>query len=194
MIGDNFMWFPETNGTRVEGESTDRYFSHKKAFEISSFKFAMDNKEAVDSPGRKGSTGSAAGKVKFQEFEIEKRVDSASVPLYRACSEGKPFPNVMLAIRRAEGSALVYLQFIFRYVHVTGITWSGGGGEDLAKERMTFNFVAMGVQYIATKADGTQGKRQSWSWNTITQDGKPGIASLDIKDVEAPPEFVPGQP
>lgn len=193
MLGDNFMWFPEKSGSKVEGESTDSFFAHKKAFEIRTFSFGMDNKDSVDSGAGK-SSNSGGGKAKFQEFTINKRVDSASVPLYKACSLGTLFPNVMLAIRRSEGSGLIYLQYIFRYVHVTGITWEGGGGEDLASETMSFSFKAMGVQYIATKADGTQGRRQSWSWNTVTQNDKSGSPSLDIDGIESPPEFLPGQP
>lgn len=201
MLGDNFMWFPEARNSRaprVVGESTDAYFSKRKAFEVLSFKFAMDNKEAVDKPGGKPRSNAAKGRVKFQEFEIEKRVDSASVALYKACSEGEPFPTVMLAARRAQGSGLIYLQFIFRYVHVTGVTWSGGSGEDVTKEKMTFNFAAMGVQYVPIRADGkpqtATGALMSWSWNTITQDGKAGIASLEIQDVDPAPEFLPAQP
>lgn len=151
MIGDNFMWFPEkSSGAKVEGESTDTFFAHKKAFELRSFQFTMDNKDAVDS----GSKGSVAGRAKFQEFEIEKDVDSASVPLYKACSLGTLIPTVMLAVRKAGGSSLLYLQYIFRYVHVTGITWSGGSGDSRASEKMTFSFKAMGFQYIAQAADG----------------------------------------
>jgi type VI secretion system secreted protein Hcp len=195
MIGDNFMWFPEsTGGWKAEGETSDTFFAAKKAFEILNFKFTMDNKETVDAPGGKGGTGgkpgSAAGKAKFAEFEIDKEVDSASVPLYRACSTGQMIPTIMLAIRKAGGSGLIYLQYVFRYAHVTGITWSGGTGEEGAVEKMTFSFKALGVQYIAQKADGTPGKRQAWSWNTAVQGDKSGSPSLDIPGVDPPPDFV----
>jgi type VI secretion system secreted protein Hcp len=188
MISDNFMWFPESSGWKAEGESNDAYFASKKAFEISNFSFTMDNKEAVDAPGAKGS--SSAGKAKFAEFSVDKAVDSASIPLYRACSQGQMIPTIMLAIRKAGGSGLIYLQYIFRYTHVTGITWSGGQGSEGASEKLTFSFKAMGVQYIAQKPDGSQGKRQSWSWNTAVQDDK---TSLDMPGLDPAPEFVAGR-
>ncbi len=191
MIGDNFMWFPEkSGGAKVEGETADTFFVHKKAFELRNFQFTMDNKEAVDS----GSKGSAAGRAKFQEFEIEKDIDAASVPLYKACSLGTLIPTIMLAVRKAGGSSLLYVQYIFRYVHVTGITWGGGAGDSPPTERMTFSFKAMGFQYITQTADGGVGRRQSWSWNTATQNDKQGSPSLDIAGIESAPDFLPGQP
>jgi type VI secretion system secreted protein Hcp len=189
MIGDNFMWFPEKNGYKVEGETTDAFFATKKAFEVYNFRFTMDNKDSVDSDGSK----SAAGKAKFQEFEVEKTVDTASVPLYKACSLGTLIPTIMLAIRKSGGSDLIYLQYIFRYAKVTGITWSGGSREESAMEKMTFSFKAMGVQYISQRPDGGVGKRQSWSWNTATQGGKSGTPSLELEGIESPPDFLPGQ-
>ncbi len=189
MIGDNFMWFPEkSGGAKVEGETADTFFAHKKAFELRKFQFTMDNKDAVDA----GSKGSAAGRAKFQEFEIEKDIDAASVPLYKACSLGTLIPTIMLAVRKAGGSSLLYVQYIFRYAHVTGITW--GAGDSLPTERMTFSFKAMGFQYITQTADGGVGRRQSWSWNTATQNDKQGSPSLDIAGIESAPDFLPGQP
>jgi type VI protein secretion system component Hcp len=185
MIGDNFMWFPEKSGTKIYGETTDDLFSRKKAFELASFSFTMTAAEATDG---KGATGSSAGKAKFGAFTIDKAVDSASVPLYKACSQGTIFPTIMLAVRKVGGSSLLYLQYIFRYNQVTGITWSGGSGQARPTEKMTFSFKAMGVQYIQQDADGREGARQQWSWNTADQGG----CTLEIKGIEAAPNFLTG--
>jgi len=64
MIGDNFMWFPESSGWKVEGETMDSFFASKKAFELASFSFTMDNKEAVRRPWRKGKFGGWKGEVR----------------------------------------------------------------------------------------------------------------------------------
>lgn len=190
MIGDNFMWIPEQGGIKVKGETSDSYFSKLGAFELNSFKFLMDNKEAVDSPSK---TSSAAGKAKFQDFTVRKRMDTASVPLYKLCSQGTMIPTVMLASRKAAGGhGLLYMQYIFRYCFVTGITWEGGKGEDAAGEDLVFSFKAMGFQYISQKADGSPGTRQAWSWNTATQDDKPGAPGLDIEGLEKAPDFSAG--
>ena len=187
MIGDNFMWFPEKSGTRISGETADDWFSRKKAFEVGNFQFTMTSEEATEG-GKGGASGSSAGKAKFGSFTIEKTVDSASVPLYKACSLGTVFPTIMLAIRRSGGSPLLYLQYIFRYNQVTGITWSGGSGTERAKEQMTFSFKALGVQYIRQEPDGREGSKQMWSWNTVNQ----GSATLDITGIDPAPDFLSG--
>ena len=111
---------------------------------------------------------------------MRKVVDLASVPLYNACTAGAHFPSVMLAIRKAGGSNLLYLQYIFRMVFVTSINWSGGGGEEAPRESVKFKFGAMGIQYIAQKADGTEGTKMQGMWNTTTN-----TPSLDVPGLYA---------
>ena len=185
MIGDNFMWFPEKTGSQIHGETTDEWFSKKNAFEVSEFDFQVNSSEATEGVSAKGS---AAGKAKFGAITVEKVVDAASVPLYKACSKGTIFPSAMLAIRAPGGSHLLYLQYIFRYNQITGITWSGGGGDKRPKEKLTFTFKAMGVQYIQQHADGREGTKQTWSWNTVDQ----GVSSLDIEGIDGPPSYEAG--
>src|SRR5690349_10461533 len=139
MIGDTFMWFPDAPDI-ITGETTDEWFARRNAFEISTYKFNATNADE-DKKSKQG--------LKFGSFTITKPVDLASVPLYQACSEGRMFPSVMMATRKAGGAQFVYLQFLFRKVWVTGIEWSGGGGEKAPEETVTLSFKAMGVQYVA---------------------------------------------
>jgi len=191
MAADNFLWFPTaaTGGlltgkaAQPEGETTDSWFKEKKAFELLSFGFGVSQAETAGS----GSTGAGAGKAKFDEFSIEKNVDLSSVPLYNACTAGAHFPSVMMAIRKAGGSNLLYVQFIFRMVFVTNIGWSGGDGEAAPKESIKFKFGAMGIQYIQQKADGTEGTKMTGLWATTSN--KP---SLDVKGLPAAPAFLDG--
>lgn len=191
MAADNFLWFPDaaTGGllsgksAQPEGETTDSWFSKKKALEVLSLQFAVAQAETTGS----GSTGASSGKAKFEEFSIEKFVDLASVPLFQACSAGAHFPSVMLAVRKAGGSNLLYAQYIFRQVFVTNISWNGGGGDEAPKESVKFKFGAMGIQYIQQKADGTEGTKMQGYWNTTTN--KP---SLDVAGLSAAPPFLIG--
>jgi len=186
MAADNFLWFPDAAalGTNVtgkagkpEGETTDDRFVAKKALEIMSFSFGVAQAETS------GSTtgGASAGKAKFEEFTIERNVDQASAPLFNACTGGAHFPNVVLAIRKAGGDPLLYLQYIFRQVFVTNISWSGGGGEEGFKETVKFKFGAMGIQYIQQKADGTQGLKLQGAWST-----NDNTASLNVVGLTTP--------
>jgi len=191
MAADNFLWFPEAakggllvgKATKPEGETTDAWFGKKLAMEVSSISFGVSQAETSGS----GSTGAGAGKVKFDEFSIEKNVDLASVPLYNACTAGAHYPSVMLAIRKAGGSNLLYLQYIFRMVFVTNIGWSGGDGEAAPKETIKFKFGGMGIQYIQQNADGTQGTKMAGLWSTAAN--KP---TLDVEGLPAAPPFLLG--
>jgi type VI secretion system secreted protein Hcp len=191
MPADNFLWFPApaTGGllvgkaTQPEGETTDNWFSKKKAFECLSVSFGVAQAETSGS----GSTGASAGKAKFEEFSIEKNVDLASVPMYNACTAGAHFPSVMLAIRKAGGSNVLYLQYIFRMVFITGINWSGGGGEEAPKETIKFKFGAMGIQYIQQLATGAEGTKLQGLWSVTTN--KP---TLDVPGLSAAPSFLDG--
>ncbi len=183
MISDNFMWLP--GNSDISGETTDKLFSQRDAFEVQNFSFNMTCTESTDGSG---GVGSNAGKAKFNTITIDKVVDSASTSLYKACSQGAIFPTIMLAIRKAGGDPLLYVQYIFRYNQVTGLTWSGGTGSERVKETMTISFKAMGMQYIQQKADGRPLPGKSWLWNTVNQ----GVASLEIAGLPPPPRFLPG--
>jgi type VI protein secretion system component Hcp len=189
MACDNFVWFPSpaTGGllsdaaTKPQGETQDKWFSTKGAFECLSVAFGVAQAETTGS----SSSGAAAGKAKFEEFTIEKSVDLASVPLYSACAAGAHFPSVCLAIRKAGGSNLLYLQYIFRMVFVTGINWSGGGGEEAPKETIKFKFGALGVQYVRQLSTGAAGTPIQVMWSNITN--KP---TMDVPGLSAAPSFL----
>jgi len=190
MACDNFLWFPDaatggilTKGGKAaqpQGETTDKWFSEKKAMELIDVDFGVQQAETTGS----GTTGAGAGKANFSEFTINKFVDKASVPLFIAACAGAHFPNVMLAVRKVGGEHLVYLQYIFRQVFVIGIDWTGGN--DPPKETIKFKFGAMGIQYVKQKPDGTAGDKIDASWSAVTN--KP---TLDIPDLaKAAPSYI----
>lgn len=189
MACDNFLWFPEGakggllkyGSDKPLGETTDKWFSTMNALECTSISFGVSQAETTGS----GTTGAAAGKAKFEEFTIEKFIDLASVPLYVACCAGAHYPTVMLAIRKAGGQNLIYLQYIFRRVFVTGINWSGGGGEELPKETIKFKYGAMGIQYVQQLSTGAEGKKMQAKWTAVKN--KP---TLDVDDLSGSPDFI----
>jgi len=193
MAADNFIWFPEAAsggnlsdaGAKPLGETGDNWFKPLSALECLSVTFGVSQAETVGS----GTTGSGAGKAKFEEFTIEKYVDLASVALYNACTAGAHFPTVMLANRKAGGEQLLYLQYAFRMVFVTAINWSGGGGEEMPKETIKFKFGAMGIQYIRQLPSGKAGTPITASWSTTlnkpTLDMPPGMPGATPKYLDA---------
>jgi type VI secretion system secreted protein Hcp len=190
MAADNFLWFPSPatggllvgGGDQPKGETTDNWFSKQSALELLSFSFGIGQAETTGSY----TTGAGAGKVKFEEFSIEKFVDLSSCPLFNACTAGGHFPAVMLASRKAGGSPLLYVQYIFRMVFVTGISWSGGSGEEQAKETVKFKFGAMGIQYVQQLATGGIGVTKSAMWSL----GK-NKPTLDMDGLGPAPQYLP---
>jgi type VI secretion system Hcp family effector len=196
-IGDNFMWDPD--GV-IKGETSDSFFSRCKAFEVLEWVFKVDNgtdanykkdeeEEGEDQKKPKVSsynpkTGVMPGKLKFHEIQIEKVVDSSSTLLYKACCLEDPIPSLIMVSRKAGGDALNYLQYIFREVHVTSIQWKGGGAER-AKETVTLDFKAMGMQYIQQTAEGRATGASDWRWNRVKETN-----TLNIDDGSPAPPFI----
>ena len=193
MPSDNFLWFPTAatggnlkgNSTQPTGESTDNWMgmdSSYKAMEVRNFSFGL----TMAQTGGSATGGASAGKVKFNEFSITKDVDKASVPLYQACTAGAHFPYVMLAVRKAGGSNLLYLQYIFGMVFVTGIDYSGGSGDDNPQETIKFIYGALGIQYVRQKPDGTGDSPLQGMWNQLANN-----PTLTIQGLSGPPQFIP---
>lgn len=188
MAVDNFMWFSAaasggnlaSNATKPAGETQDKFFKTKNALEILSISFGATQAETTSSM----SGGSSAGKIKFDEFTIEKFVDLSSVPIFNACVAGAHFPTVHVAIRKAGGDMLNYFQVIFRQLFVTSISITGGGGDEAPKETIKFKFNAMGVQYIRQLATGAAGVPIQAMWSVAT--GKP---ELTVPGLSAADQF-----
>jgi len=189
MAVDNFLWFPAAAtggligdaGTKPQGESTDKWFSTKGALECLSISFGASQADTTTS----GTSGSGAGRAKFEEFQIEKFVDLASVPLFQACAAGAHFPSMMLCLRKPGGSNLLYLQYIFRQVFVVNISYSGGSGEEQPKEVIKFKYNALGIQYVRQLATGAGGTPIQAMWSLATN--KPELA---VPGLSGPPQFL----
>jgi len=190
---DNFVWFPDAAkggllgsgaAPQPKGESKDKWFSPKGAFECKNISFSIEMAQSSGS----ATSGSAVGKAKLNPIKIEKDVDTASCPLFNAMCCGAHFPSLMLAVRKTGGVNLVYLQYIFRQVFVTEIGWDGGGGEENPKESITFAYGAMGMQYIQQKSDGSAGTTQAALWSQLTNK-----TTLDIPgSAGSAPSFLTG--
>src|SRR6476659_9963252 len=76
----------------VEGESLDH--KHKGEIEILSFSWGLSNPSSIGS----ATGGAGAGKVKFNEFQIVKMIDSASPKLMEKCCQGEHISSGQLTL------------------------------------------------------------------------------------------------
>lgn len=173
MAMDSFLYFPSAakaaaGDIQVKGESQDPEYTGKNAIELQEFSFGMENSTTIGS----ATSGAGAGKAKFDDFTIQKTVDSATPSLLSACGSGANFPSMVLEVRKAGGTSggkpQAYLQYTFQTVFVTKIDWSGGPGTDAPMESVTFAYGAMKVQYSPQSATGALGNPQSAAWSQLT--------------------------
>src|SRR5688572_13776950 len=130
MAIDAFLYFeqPGSSGYDIVGESTDAWGKTKKAFEINSYSFGVENVATISSK----SGGAGAGKANFEVFEITKNIDSCSPVLFQACVSGVHYGSVFLCLRKAGGqskSAEPYLQWEFKLAFLNSVKWSGSGDD-----------------------------------------------------------------
>jgi type VI secretion system secreted protein Hcp len=174
MAVDAFIWFEEPGvGHPIVGETTDKYYNPKKAFEIKDFSFGVENPTTIGS----GTGGAGAGKIKFNEFTIKRTTDKCSPDFFFNSCIGSHYKNVYIEMRKSGGdiasSGKPFLQFRFGVVFTTKIDWSGPGDEG-PEEGVTFVYGQFGVRYTPQKPDGTPDDAKYSAWDQIQ--------NIDISD------------
>src|SRR5260370_30455247 len=100
MSVDAFIWFESPGvSTAPEGETKDKYYSTKKAFEIKNFSFGVENPTTIGS----ATGGAGAGQVKFGDFKIDKLTDLSSPLFFKNLCVGAHFANLFLELLKTRG-------------------------------------------------------------------------------------------
>lgn len=165
MAFDAFVYFDgaSSSGLKVEGETTDKTYKEKKAFEIFSFSLGASNPVTIGS----GTSGTGGGKVSISSFNLMKKSDAASPALFNACCDGSHFTGVHVVLRKSGGKQLEYLKYDFEEVFVESVQWSGStGGDDTPTESLSLAFGKITINYQPQKADGTaEGSPKTANWD-----------------------------
>lgn len=154
----------------VEGETKDKVYAGKKAFEIYSFSFGASNPSTIGS----GTGGAGAGRVTVSSFNIMKKTDKASRQLFMACCTGDHFGEATVTLRKAGGQATGQVEFLtykFTEVYVDSIQWSGStGGDDTPAESVSLSFGKVQIEYNpqGVKGGGEGAAIASWDITTNT--------------------------
>jgi len=164
-----FVWF-EGGTAPVEGETTDPGFRNMRAFEVQSFSFGIENPTTIGSQ----SGGAGAGKAKFSEMTLLKKVDSASAALFRACGAGDHFTRMMLAVRDGNN---VYFVNTFNFAFISKVRTVGNQGE-APLEEVSVVYGSQQVRYFTRKTDGTLGPPKDAIWNQVTNSADPTLPGV----------------
>jgi type VI secretion system secreted protein Hcp len=168
MAYDAFMWM-KGGSPEAKGESTDKVYKDKNAFEIYSFSWGASNPVTIGS----ASGGAGAGKVSISSFNVMKKTDSASPALFLNCCKGQHFTEAHVVLRKAGGEALEYLTYDFSEVFVESIQWSGSsGGDDTPTESVSFAFGKVDLKYTPQKGKGEKGTAIPASWDLLQNTSK----------------------
>lgn len=151
----------------IPGETQDKTYKDKGAFEIISFELGAENTINIGSV----TSGGGAGKATFKEFTITKKTDTASCGLFTALVTGKHFQDLTIDLRRsgeaANISGGVFMKFDFRLVMVQDISWSGSDGDDICEETVIFQYGAIEITYKPQTMKGQMQNGSQTRWSRV---------------------------
>jgi type VI secretion system secreted protein Hcp len=162
-----FNAFLQINSPTVAGESTQANFTGW--IEIYSFSWGASNPTTVSS----GQKGLSAGKVSISSFNLMKKADVSSPPLFAACAAGQHYGGAVVNLLKAtgtDGMQQIFWTYTFTDVMVESIQWSGSsGGDDTPTESVSFAFGKVQVDYFTQdSATGSMTNAGTASWNLTT--------------------------
>jgi type VI secretion system secreted protein Hcp len=181
MAIDSFMAFKQYQATAVgpqwldaesqvdlsknSGEELAKDLVVGKVFEVESYSFGVEQVLNIGSQ----SSGAGAGKVTFNPFSIERKIDKASPTFFMMSCSGQAFERVVLAMRKSSGGEATgkfFLRFDFKLVAVKTISWEHD--EESPKESIEFEYGALFVRYGQQDASGKIPSIITKGWNRVT--------------------------
>jgi type VI secretion system secreted protein Hcp len=128
------------NATSIPGEGPT---GGPGSIEVSSWSFGVTHSVTVGS----ATGGAGAGRAKFSEFTITKRIDAASPSFFRSCTAGAHIKEVQLFVTPGTGSSSAdYLTITLNNVFVSSINWSGPGDE-APSESISLTYQTVQIKY-----------------------------------------------
>jgi type VI secretion system secreted protein Hcp len=158
-------WFLKVDG--IPGGSKDA--KHKDWIEVVSWK--MGHQRQSITAGTSGPSGKAPPAT-FDDLNISKYPDLASVKLAQYCAQGTPIGSVVLECCRAGGDKMKYMEVKMENVVVSSWNQVGKSKDDDTAtdpfEAVTFNFAKIKWTYIDQKReDGTGGGQVAGGWDLV---------------------------
>jgi len=174
MAFNAYLIFDAKSG--IKGESTsepEKGMADKGAIEVSDYGFGVS---MPVTSSRSDGGGATVGRANFDVFTASKNIDTSTAKLVEFCCVGKNIPKVVLHLYRAgsgadvnESGTVKYAMIVFQNCVITKVGISGGG-EDLPKESLEFNYGVAEYWYQKTKHDSgeKEGAPMRFGWSTIS--------------------------
>jgi len=182
MAFNAYLVFIEKAG--IKGESTsepEAAAKGKGAIEISDYGFGVSMPVTAS---RSDDGDATVGHANFDVFTCNKGIDTATPYLVQYCCKGTAIESIVLHLYRQgesdESGVVKYAMVVFQHCVITkvGIT---GGGEELPKESLEFNYGR--CEYVYRETDHKTGKYTQRSpdrfgWSTITNKEAKGLQTF----------------
>jgi len=186
MAFNAYLVFKTGQGDEINGESTslpDKTAKEKVGIEISDYGFGVSMPVAAS---RSDGGGATVGRANFDVFTCTKNIDTATCKLVEYCCKGLAIEKAVLHLYRqgdvAEESGVVkYAMVTFKHCVVTKVGISGGG-EELPKESLEFNYGICEYMYQETHHDtGKKSDRATdhAGWSSIKNKVESGLQKFD---------------
>jgi type VI secretion system Hcp family effector len=170
MAFNAYLVFDEAS--KIKGESTSDVAKDKGAIEVSDYGFGVSMPVTAS---RSDGGGATVGRANFDVFTANKNIDTATTKLVEFCCKGTAVKRIVLHLYRAgEGSdatgTVKYAMVVFGSCVITKVAVSGGG-EELPKESLEFNYGA--CEYLYQETDHDTGKPKDGvkpakaGWSTV---------------------------
>jgi len=156
--------------TSIKGESTSDIAKGSNAIEVTDFGFGVSMPVTTS---RSDGGGATVGRANFDVFTANKNIDTATTKLVEFCCKGTNIPKIVLHLyRQGEGSdnsgVVKYAMVVFQSCVITKVGISGGG-EELPKESLEFNYGFCEYWYDFTdhETGKPDGKPSHYGWSTV---------------------------
>src|SRR6266853_4226634 len=190
MAFNAYLLFKTGQSDKIEGESTsepEKGMAKKGAIEVTDYGFGVSMPVTAS---RSDGGGATVGRANFDVFTATKNIDTATTKLVEFCCKGTAVKRIVLHLFRAgEGSettgVVKYAMIVFGSCVITKVAVSGGG-EELPKESLEFNYGA--CEYMYQETDHETGKKTS---RAADHAGWTTIANKEATGLQAFTDFVP---
>jgi type VI secretion system secreted protein Hcp len=173
------VFTPDKND--IKGESTSELFKDKGAIEISDYGFAAAMPVTAS---RSDGGGATVGRANFEAFTCNKNIDTSTPKLVEYCCLGKNISKICLHLFRAgaedDTGAVKYAMVVFKHCVITKVGISGGG-EELPKEALEFNYGICEYHYQQTNHNtgAKEGKPVRFGWSTVNNKVHAELENMD---------------
>jgi len=142
----------------IDGESKDK--AHPNEIQLESWSFGASQSGSMAMGG-----GGGAGKVSFEEFHFNHKVDKSSPKLFEALVTGKHLKDATFVLRKAGANPVEYLKITLSDVLVSSYSTGGSSGESVPTESISLNFAQIKMTYLEQDEKGSAGAATEFGWD-----------------------------